>query len=120
MQDPSVMSAALCALYELAHRDPAAYRNLIPSFTSILKQVGHTLCKRDTLCRWDTRYEVGNTLCSWDTGLCKPMIIIARSVEGIGLRTELVTTFGVVNATYSSLLHLQIDGHVAIVGVHSV
>lgn len=39
-QDPSVMSAALCALYEAVKQDPRPYKNLIPSFTSILKQVG--------------------------------------------------------------------------------
>ena len=43
MQDPSVMSAALCALLEVAGRDPKPYKNLIPSFVSILKQV----CNRD-------------------------------------------------------------------------
>ena len=38
-QDPSVMSAALCALQEAILRDPKPYKNLIPSFVSILKQV---------------------------------------------------------------------------------
>lgn len=38
-QDPSVMAASLCALGELVTRDPRAYRNLIPSFVSILKQI---------------------------------------------------------------------------------
>ena len=37
------MSAALCALLEVAGRDPKPYKNLIPSFVSILKQV----CDRD-------------------------------------------------------------------------
>ena len=37
-QDPSVMGASLCALYDLAAQDPAPYRNLVPSFVSILKQ----------------------------------------------------------------------------------
>jgi vesicle coat complex subunit len=37
-QDPSVMSAALCALHEVVARDPKPYKNLIPSFISILKQ----------------------------------------------------------------------------------
>jgi AP-4 complex subunit epsilon-1 len=42
MQDPSVMSAALCALHDCIKVDPRPYKNLIPSFTSILKQVCHT------------------------------------------------------------------------------
>ena len=43
-QDPSVMSAALCALQEAIQRDPKPYKNLIPSFVSILKQVcSHSL-----------------------------------------------------------------------------
>ena len=33
------MSAALCALQEAIQRDPKPYKNLIPSFVSILKQV---------------------------------------------------------------------------------
>ena len=33
------MGAALCALHDLASQDPAPYRNLAPSFVSILKQV---------------------------------------------------------------------------------
>ena len=32
------MGAALCALHDLASQDPAPYRNLVPSFVSILKQ----------------------------------------------------------------------------------
>ncbi len=39
VQDPSVMSAALCALLEVVTVDPKPYKNLIPSFISILKQV---------------------------------------------------------------------------------
>ena len=39
LQDPSVMSAALCALLEVTFRDPKPYKNVIPSFVSILKQV---------------------------------------------------------------------------------
>ena len=40
------MSAALCALHEVIRRDAAPYRNLIPSFISILKQVAeHRLPK---------------------------------------------------------------------------
>eukprot|EP00891_Asterochloris_glomerata_P002814 jgi/Astpho2/2814/fgenesh1_pm.00050_%23_25_t len=38
-KDPSVMSAALCALHEVIARDARTYKNLIPSFVSILKQV---------------------------------------------------------------------------------
>ena len=38
MQDPSVMNAALCALHEVVARTPQPYKNLIPSFVSILKQ----------------------------------------------------------------------------------
>lgn len=33
------MSAALCALHDCIKADPRPYKNLIPSFTSILKQV---------------------------------------------------------------------------------
>ncbi|KAL3152008.1 hypothetical protein ABBQ32_001127 [Trebouxia sp. C0010 RCD-2024] len=45
-KDPSVMSAALCALQEVIQRDPKPYKNLIPSFVSILKQVAeHKLPK---------------------------------------------------------------------------
>ena len=47
LQDPSVMSAALCALQEAILRDPKPYKNLIPSFVSILKQVSP--CMRITL-----------------------------------------------------------------------
>jgi AP-4 complex subunit epsilon-1 len=32
------MSAGLCALHEVVRAEPAKYRNLVPSFTSILKQ----------------------------------------------------------------------------------
>ena len=35
------MSAALCALHDVIARDPKPYKNLIPSFISILKQVHH-------------------------------------------------------------------------------
>jgi hypothetical protein len=38
-QDPSVMAASLCALGELIARDARPYKNLIPSFVSILKQI---------------------------------------------------------------------------------
>lgn len=32
------MNAALCALHEVVARTPQPYKNLIPSFVSILKQ----------------------------------------------------------------------------------
>ena len=32
------MGASLCALHDLAAQDPGPYRNLVPSFVSILKQ----------------------------------------------------------------------------------
>ena len=38
-KDPSVMSAALCALHELILADPIPHKNLVPSFVSILKQI---------------------------------------------------------------------------------
>ena len=38
-KDPSVMSAALCALYDLIVDDPKPQKNLVPSFVSILKQI---------------------------------------------------------------------------------
>ena len=38
-KDPSVMSAALCALYDLIVDDPKPHKNLVPSFVSILKQI---------------------------------------------------------------------------------
>lgn len=45
-KDPSVMSAALCGLYELIVTDAAPYKNLVASFVSILKQVAeHRLPK---------------------------------------------------------------------------
>ena len=39
LQDPAVMAASLNALTEVAAHDPRAYKNLVPSFVSILKQV---------------------------------------------------------------------------------
>ena len=42
------MSAALCALYEVIQEMPSAYRNLTPSFVSILKQV----------CSWQGWYKL--------------------------------------------------------------
>eukprot|EP00199_Chlamydomonas_sp_CCMP681_P000084 CAMPEP_0119112054 /NCGR_PEP_ID=MMETSP1180-20130426/38536_1 /TAXON_ID=3052 ORGANISM="Chlamydomonas cf sp, Strain CCMP681" /NCGR_SAMPLE_ID=MMETSP1180 /ASSEMBLY_ACC=CAM_ASM_000741 /LENGTH=978 /DNA_ID=CAMNT_0007099373 /DNA_START=53 /DNA_END=2989 /DNA_ORIENTATION=+ len=45
-KDPGVMSAALCALHDIIKADSKPYMNLIPSFTSILKQVAeHRLPK---------------------------------------------------------------------------
>jgi hypothetical protein len=45
-KDPSVMSAALCALFDLVSSDVKAYKNLTTSFVSILKQVAeHRLPK---------------------------------------------------------------------------
>jgi len=45
-KDPSVMGAALCALHEVAKEAPEQYKNLVPSFVSILKQVAeHRLPK---------------------------------------------------------------------------
>ena len=38
-KDPSVMSAALCALHDLIVSDPVPHKNLIASFVSILKQI---------------------------------------------------------------------------------
>lgn len=43
------MSAALCALQEAIQRDPKPYKNLIPSFVSILKQVSLTTTLYDML-----------------------------------------------------------------------
>lgn len=38
-KDPSVMGASLCALQDVVSEDVQAYRNLVSSFLSILKQV---------------------------------------------------------------------------------
>mmetsp|Transcript_20610 Transcript_20610/g.48958 ORF Transcript_20610/g.48958 Transcript_20610/m.48958 type:complete len:814 (+) Transcript_20610:300-2741(+) len=38
-RDPSVMTAGLCGLVDVAKTDPVAYANLVPSLVSILKQV---------------------------------------------------------------------------------
>jgi hypothetical protein len=38
-KDPSVMGAALCVLYDMAKNDPTAYKDLVPSYVSILKQI---------------------------------------------------------------------------------
>eukprot|EP00961_Rhodomonas_salina_P068507 919440-Rhodomonas_salina.1 len=37
-RDPSVMTAGLCGLVDVAKTDPVAYANLVPSLVSILKQ----------------------------------------------------------------------------------
>jgi AP-4 complex subunit epsilon-1 len=47
-QDPGVMSAALCALHGVIKANPAPYKNLVPSFTSILKQVREFLLGHPT------------------------------------------------------------------------
>lgn len=38
-KDPSVMSAAVCALHELISKDVESHKNLTPSFVSVLKQI---------------------------------------------------------------------------------
>lgn len=38
-RDPSVMSAAMCVLYEVAKPNPSAFHSLVPSLVSIIKQV---------------------------------------------------------------------------------
>ena len=38
-KDPSVMGASLHILYSMAKNNPASYKDLVPSFVSILKQV---------------------------------------------------------------------------------
>ncbi|OQS01668.1 AP-4 complex subunit epsilon [Achlya hypogyna] len=38
-RDPSVMGAALCLLHDVAVVNPAAYKDLVPSYVSILKQI---------------------------------------------------------------------------------
>jgi len=38
-KDPSVMAAAVSALYDLISADPLPYKNLVPSFVNILKQI---------------------------------------------------------------------------------
>lgn len=38
-RDPSVMGAALCILHDLALVNPSDYKDLVPSFVSILKQI---------------------------------------------------------------------------------
>ena len=38
-KDPSVMGASLCALFDLTASAPADFKNLVPSFVSILKQI---------------------------------------------------------------------------------
>jgi AP-4 complex subunit epsilon-1 len=37
--DPGVMGATLCPLYDLVLEDPNAYKDLVVSFVNILKQV---------------------------------------------------------------------------------
>lgn len=38
-RDPSVMAASLCLFLDMARVDPVPFKDLIPSFVSILKQV---------------------------------------------------------------------------------
>ncbi|KAG7400270.1 AP-4 complex subunit epsilon-1 [Phytophthora boehmeriae] len=38
-RDPSVMGATLCILHDLAEANPTDYKDLVPSFVSILKQI---------------------------------------------------------------------------------
>jgi len=45
-KDPSVMGSSLCILHELAKDSPAKFKDLVPSFVSILKQIiEHKLAK---------------------------------------------------------------------------
>jgi hypothetical protein len=44
VQDPSVMAATLCALHDMIAVDAAPYKNLVPSFVNILKQVCPHAC----------------------------------------------------------------------------
>ena len=48
-RDPSVMSASLCAIHDLARQEPAMYQNLVPSLVIILKQVRQLAALGDTL-----------------------------------------------------------------------
>ena len=38
-KEPSVMAASLCLLHDLIRDSPAAYKDLVSSFVSILKQI---------------------------------------------------------------------------------
>lgn len=46
-KDPAVMAAALCLLTDLVRKDPAAFKDLVPSFVSILKQVAEHRLPRE-------------------------------------------------------------------------
>jgi len=46
-KDPSVMTAALCLLHDMIAANPAAFKELVPSFVSILKQVVEHRLPRD-------------------------------------------------------------------------
>ncbi|CAN0028204.1 unnamed protein product [Ectocarpus sp. 6 AP-2014] len=46
-KDPSVMGSALCLLHDLARVDASSYKDLVPSFVSILKQITEHRLPRD-------------------------------------------------------------------------
>ncbi|CAM9395079.1 unnamed protein product [Sphacelaria rigidula] len=46
-RDPSVMGAALCLLHDMARVDASSYKDLVPSFVSILKQITEHRLPRD-------------------------------------------------------------------------
>ncbi|CAN0334943.1 unnamed protein product [Ascophyllum nodosum] len=46
-KDPSVMGAALCLLHDLAKVDATSFKDLVPSFVSILKQITEHRLPRD-------------------------------------------------------------------------
>ncbi|CAM9897356.1 unnamed protein product [Scytosiphon promiscuus] len=46
-KDPAVMGSALCLLHDLARVDAASYKDLVPSFVSILKQITEHRLPRD-------------------------------------------------------------------------
>ncbi|CAN0247289.1 unnamed protein product, partial [Hapterophycus canaliculatus] len=46
-KDPAVMGSALCLLHDLARVDATSYKDLVPSFVSILKQITEHRLPRD-------------------------------------------------------------------------